>query len=186
MLLWPEKSSAGFYWPLAAAAAPPIMPATSRRLAACSSRSLLAATLALLSGGFQLAVAFRDFLLTPRQHFLRRDVADGTVQADVVVDEYGTNMAGRIWGRETNMGDEYGDEYGDRRDVPTPVSFTLGGDLRQNCSRFRHRIGSFGDGSSHYDVAGAGSDGSGLSSYARLIFMAGPTDPHVAGNDGES
>jgi|SRR5579863_5957524 len=137
MLLWPEKSSAGFYWPLAAAAAPPIMPATSRRLAACSSRSLLAATLALLSGGFQLAVAFRDFLLTPRQHFLRRDVADGTVQADVVVDEYGTNMAGRIWGRETNMGDEYGDEYGDRRDVPTPVSFTLGGDLRQNCSRFR-------------------------------------------------
>src|ERR1700679_1741091 len=86
MLLWPEKSSASFYWPLAAAAAPPIMPATSRRLAACSSRGLLAMTLALLSGGFQLAVAFRvDFLLTPRQHILRRDVADGTVQADVVV-----------------------------------------------------------------------------------------------------
>ena len=38
------------------------------------------------SGGFQLAVAFRvDLLLTPRQHILRRDVADGTVQADVVV-----------------------------------------------------------------------------------------------------
>src|ERR1700722_12746077 len=34
MLLWPEKSSASFYWPLAAAAAPPIMPATSRQLAA--------------------------------------------------------------------------------------------------------------------------------------------------------
>src|SRR5271156_4417556 len=79
MLLWPEKSSASFYWPLAAAAAPPIMPATSRRLAACSSRGLLAVTLALLSGAFQLAVAFRvDFLLTPRQHVLRRDVADGT------------------------------------------------------------------------------------------------------------
>ena len=62
------------------------MPATSRRLAACSSRCLLAVTLALLSGGFQFAVAFRvDFLLTPRQHILRRDVADGTVQADVVV-----------------------------------------------------------------------------------------------------
>jgi hypothetical protein len=43
-------------------------------------------TLALLSGGFQLAVAFRvDFLLTPRQHVFRRDVAGGTVQADVVV-----------------------------------------------------------------------------------------------------
>src|SRR5579864_8989421 len=34
MLLWPEKSSASFYWPLAAAAAPPIMLATSRQLAA--------------------------------------------------------------------------------------------------------------------------------------------------------
>src|SRR5580704_17208772 len=32
MLLWPEKSSASFYWPLAAAAAPPIMLATSRQL----------------------------------------------------------------------------------------------------------------------------------------------------------
>src|SRR6202034_3734067 len=86
MLLWPEKASASFYWPLAAAAAPPIMPATSRRLAACSSRGLLAVTLALLSGGFQLAVAFRvDLRLTPRQHVLRRDVAGGTVQADVVV-----------------------------------------------------------------------------------------------------
>ena len=36
--------------------------------------------------GFQLAVAFCvDLLLTPRQHVLRRDVAGGTVQADVVV-----------------------------------------------------------------------------------------------------
>src|SRR6202008_4968908 len=84
MLLWPEKSSASFYWPLAAAAVPPIMLATSRRLAACSSRGLLAVTLALLSGGFQLAVAFRvDFLLTPRQHILRSAVAEGIVQAEV-------------------------------------------------------------------------------------------------------
>jgi len=43
-------------------------------------------TLALLSGGIQLAVAVGiDLLLTPRQHILRRDVAGGTVQADVVV-----------------------------------------------------------------------------------------------------
>ena len=43
-------------------------------------------TLALLSSGFQLAVPFRvDLLLTPRQHVLQRDVAGGTVQADVVV-----------------------------------------------------------------------------------------------------
>src|SRR5579863_39895 len=34
MLLWPEKSSASLYWPLAAAAAPPIMLATSGQLAA--------------------------------------------------------------------------------------------------------------------------------------------------------
>src|SRR3974390_3058877 len=59
---------------------------TSRRLVACSSRGLLAATLALLASLFQLAVAFRvDLLLTPRQHVLRRDVAGGTVQANVVV-----------------------------------------------------------------------------------------------------
>ena len=51
-----------------------------------SSRGLLAATLTLLSGGFQLAVAFRvDLLLTPRQHVPRRDVSGGTVQADIVV-----------------------------------------------------------------------------------------------------
>ena len=42
--------------------------------------------MALLPGSFQLAVAFRvDLLLTPRQHVLRRDVAGGTVQADVIV-----------------------------------------------------------------------------------------------------
>jgi hypothetical protein len=44
------------------------------------------ATLTLLSGGFQLAVAVSlDLLLTSRQHVLRRDMAGGTVQADVVV-----------------------------------------------------------------------------------------------------
>ena len=59
---------------------------TSRHLVACSSRGLLAVTLALLPGGFQLAVPFRvDLLLPPRQHVLRRDVARGAVQADVVV-----------------------------------------------------------------------------------------------------
>jgi hypothetical protein len=47
---------------------------------------LLAATLTLQSGGLQLAVAVRvDLLLTPCQNVLRRDIADGTVQADVVV-----------------------------------------------------------------------------------------------------
>jgi hypothetical protein len=51
-----------------------------------SSRGLLAATLTLLSGGFQLAVAFCvDLMLTSRQRVLRRDVAGGTVPADVVV-----------------------------------------------------------------------------------------------------
>jgi hypothetical protein len=82
------------------------MPATSRRLAACSSRGLLAVTLALLSGGFQLAVAFRvDFLLTPRQHILRRDVADGTVQADVVVMlDVSLHQAQRIVQRERCSG----------------------------------------------------------------------------------
>jgi hypothetical protein len=49
---------------------------TSRRLVAFSFTRLLAVTLALLSGGFQLAVAFRvDLLLTPRQRVLRRNVA---------------------------------------------------------------------------------------------------------------
>ncbi len=39
--------------------------------------------LALPSGDFQLAVAFRVvLLLTPRQHVLRGDGAGGTVQAD--------------------------------------------------------------------------------------------------------
>jgi len=82
------------------------MPATSRRLAACSSRCLLAVTLALLSGGFQFAVAFRvDFLLTPRQHILRRDVADGTAQADVVVMlDVSLHQAQRIVQRERCSG----------------------------------------------------------------------------------
>jgi hypothetical protein len=49
------------------------------RLAASLSRGWLAAILALLSGGFQLAVVFRvDLLPTPRQHILRRGVAGGT------------------------------------------------------------------------------------------------------------
>jgi len=50
------------------------------------SRRPLAATLTLLSGSFQLAVAFRlNLLLTPRQHVPRCDVADGAVQPDIVV-----------------------------------------------------------------------------------------------------
>ena len=63
-------------------------------------------TLALLPGGFQLAVAFRvDFLLTPRQHILRRDVADGTVQADVVVMlDVSLHQAQRIVQRERCSG----------------------------------------------------------------------------------
>ena len=46
---------------------------TSRWLAPSLFTRLAGGTLALLSGGFQLAVAFRvDLLLTPRQHVLRR------------------------------------------------------------------------------------------------------------------
>src|SRR5262249_38524462 len=45
-----------------------------------------AAALALLSGRFQLAVAFCvDVPLPPRQHILRRDIAGGALQADVIV-----------------------------------------------------------------------------------------------------
>lgn len=52
----------------------------------CTSCGLLAAIPPLLPGRFQLAVAFQvDLLLPPRQHVLRRDIAGGTVQADVVV-----------------------------------------------------------------------------------------------------
>ena len=118
MLLWPEKSSASFYWPLAAAAAPPIMPATSRRLAACSSRGLLAVTLALLSGGFQLAVAFRvDLCLSAREHVVRRHVADRAVQSDVVVALHiRLHQALRIFQRERCSGP---DTLAFQRLVPT-------------------------------------------------------------------
>ena len=51
-----------------------------------SSRSLLAATLTLLSGGFQLAVALSVNLdLSACKHVLRCHVADRTVQPDVVI-----------------------------------------------------------------------------------------------------
>jgi hypothetical protein len=51
-----------------------------------SSRGLLAATLALLSGGFQLAIAFCVYLrLSPRKHVARRHVTDGAVQPDMVI-----------------------------------------------------------------------------------------------------
>jgi hypothetical protein len=47
---------------------------------------LVSATLPLLPGRFQLAVAFRvNLLLAPRQHVLRRDLAGGAVQSDVIV-----------------------------------------------------------------------------------------------------
>src|SRR5215469_242429 len=51
-----------------------------------SSRSLLAATLTLLSGGFQLAVALTVNLdLSACEHILWRHIADGAVQPDVVI-----------------------------------------------------------------------------------------------------
>ena len=51
-----------------------------------SSRSLLAATLTLLSGAFQLTVALgMDFHLSPREHTVWRHIADGAVQPDIVV-----------------------------------------------------------------------------------------------------
>ena len=57
-----------------------------RATSSCASRGLLSTALPLLPGRFQLAVAFRvNLLLPPRQHVVRRDVAGGTVQADVVV-----------------------------------------------------------------------------------------------------
>ena len=59
---------------------------TSQRLVAWSSRGLLAATPALLSGGFQLAVALGVYLrLSPREHVVRRHITDGAVQPDMVV-----------------------------------------------------------------------------------------------------
>jgi hypothetical protein len=46
----------------------------------------LATNLPLLPGRFQLPIPLGvDLLLTPGEHVLRRDVADGAVQADVVV-----------------------------------------------------------------------------------------------------
>src|SRR2546425_2056561 len=51
-----------------------------------ASSGLLAMNLPLFPGRLQLPVAPRmDVLLPPRQHVLRRDVARGAVQADVVV-----------------------------------------------------------------------------------------------------
>ncbi len=51
-----------------------------------SSRSLLAATLTLPSGGFQLAVALgMNLSLSPREHTIWRYIADGAVQPDIVV-----------------------------------------------------------------------------------------------------
>ena len=51
-----------------------------------SSRSLLAATLTLLSGGFQLAVALSVNLdLSACKHVLRCHVADRTVQPDAII-----------------------------------------------------------------------------------------------------
>ena len=52
----------------------------------CTSRGLLATNLRLLPRRLQLPVALRvDLLLPPSQHVLRRDVAGGAVQPDVVV-----------------------------------------------------------------------------------------------------
>ena len=51
-----------------------------------SSRSLLAATLTLLSGGFQLAVAVSVNLdLSASKHMVWRHIADGAVKPDVVI-----------------------------------------------------------------------------------------------------
>jgi hypothetical protein len=51
-----------------------------------SSRGLLTTNLALFSGLLQLPIPLgMDLLLTPGEHVLRRDVANRTVQANVVV-----------------------------------------------------------------------------------------------------
>jgi hypothetical protein len=51
-----------------------------------SSRSLLAMTLPLFSRLFQLPVSLgMDLLLTTGEHVLRRDIANGTIQADIVM-----------------------------------------------------------------------------------------------------
>ena len=55
-------------------------------LSASSSRGLLATNLPLFSRLLQLPIPLgMDLLLTPGEHVFRRDVADGTVQADIVV-----------------------------------------------------------------------------------------------------
>ena len=55
-------------------------------LTALSSRGLLPANLTLFSCLLQLPISLSmDLLLTPGEHVLRRDVANGTVQADIVV-----------------------------------------------------------------------------------------------------
>jgi hypothetical protein len=51
-----------------------------------SSRNLLATNLRLLPRRLQLSISLcLDLLLPPRQHVLRGDVADGAIQANVVV-----------------------------------------------------------------------------------------------------
>ena len=53
---------------------------------ACSSRGLLTTNLPLFSCHLQLPISLRmDLLLTAGEPVLRRDVANGTVQADIVV-----------------------------------------------------------------------------------------------------
>jgi len=55
-------------------------------LSASSSRGLLPVNLPLFSRLLQLPISLgMDLLLTPGEHVLRRDVTDGTVQADIVV-----------------------------------------------------------------------------------------------------
>ena len=59
---------------------------TSSKHAICSSSGLLATNLPLLPRRLQLPVALGvDLMQPPRQHVLRRDVARGAVQSDVVV-----------------------------------------------------------------------------------------------------
>ena len=62
---------------------------TSPYPVACPSRGLLTATLTLLSGGFQLAVALSvNLRLSAHKHVLRRHVTDRAVQTDVVIAIY--------------------------------------------------------------------------------------------------
>ena len=58
----------------------------AQKSAICVSSGLLATNLPLFTHHLQLLVALRvDLFLAPRQHILRRDVANRAVQADVVV-----------------------------------------------------------------------------------------------------